>query len=362
MGTYYKKLLLIAICLAFGYNLGAQERASKKIEKSYAMTNAGELHLDNKYGNVIINGWNKNNIAITVDVKVSHRKKDNARELLNRISAEFKVVDDFIGVTSVIAERGTGFFARYFNKANPFDFDKTNVQINYTIYLPVNAEIDIKNKFGDVIMGDWTGKLKARVTHGDMWINDDLTNANIVMEFGKLRTKAITYGSINMKNGGIDLERSQDLRINSSGTTIKLEQVSTLDLFSSKDEVTIESVGSIVGDLRFSNVQIQSLGREIGLRMKLVDFRVGAVESRKPSIKIDQESSEIYINVDGLSFDFEANLEQGLLRIPTTSTNIKTNVLDRGKKIREIKASYGKGDPGTFSVTGIKGVVVLREQ
>lgn len=361
-GTFYKKLLLIAMTVTSGCTLAAQEKASKKIERTYAMTHAGEFHLDNRYGNVAINGWEKNSIAITIDIKVSHKKKENAEDLLERINPEFKVVGDFVGITTEIAEKGTSFFSRYFNKANPFDFDKTNIRINYTVYLPVNAEIDVTNKFGDVIVADWTGKLKAKIEHGDMWINTDLTNANITMRFGKLRAKSITYGSISLKNGRIDMVESEDLRINSSGTTIKIQKVSSLDLYSSKDEVSIENVGSIMGDLRFSNIYIDTLGKEIGLRMKLVDFRVSNIEKPDAIVTIDQESSEIYLNVTGLAFKFDATLEEGLLRIPTSCTHIKTNVIDRGKKIREISASYGKGTPGRFSITGKKGAVVLREK
>lgn len=344
-----------------GLTVSAQETVSKKVEKSYGLTNNGELHLNNKYGDVLINGWDRNAIKLVVDIEVSHKKKENAKDLLDRIDIETKVTNDFVSITSGINEKSTSFFSRYFNKMNPFDLDKSNIKINYTIYLPSNAEMDITNKFGDVIISDWEGKLKANVEHGNVWINDDLTNANISMKFGKLHTKNITYGNLTLKNGELDLEESKQLKINSSGTNMEIGTVSSLEIYSSKDEININEVTSIQGELAFSKVHINSVGEEIRLTTKIADLWVSKIEKPNSRIHIDQESSELNINIAGQSLIFNATLEQGLLRIPTSFTDIHTDVINKGKKIREINATYGNGPYGEFILTGLKGVIILKE-
>jgi len=361
MDIFYKKLMLLTLTLVSCGVIWSQESVSKKIEKRYPMTNAGELSLDNIYGDVTITGWDKNSLKITVDIEVTHKKMDNAKALLERINANIQTSGDLVAFTSEVAEKSTSFFSRYFNKANPFDFDKSNVKINYTVYLPTNAELDITNKFGDLIIGEWTGKLKANVQHGDVWVNDDITNANIELKFGKLNAKSITYGNIRLKNGKINMEESKDLRINSNGSTIDINKISSLELYSSKDEVTLDNIGSIVGDLKFSSIYIDTLNNNIGLSMKLADFKVSKVTERDASITIQQESSEVSLNISDLAFRFEAVLEQGLLRLPKTFTNIKTKVINKADKIREINASYGNDPSGKISFTGRKGVIVLKE-
>ncbi len=361
MDIFYKKLMLLTLTLVCCGALWSQESVSKKIEKTYPMTNAGELGLDNKYGDITITGWDKNSLKITMDIEVTHKKKDIAEDLLERINADIQTSGDLVSFTSEIAEKRTSFFSRYFNKANPFDFDKSNVKINYTVYLPTNAELDITNKFGDLVIEEWTGKLKANVQHGDVWVNDNITNANIELKFGKLNAKSITYGNIRMKNGKIHMEESKDLRINSNGSTIDIGRISSLELYSSKDEVAFENIGSIVGDLKFSTIYIDTLNNDIGLTMKLVDFRVSKIIERDASITIQQESSDVSLNISDLAFKFEAVLEQGLLRLPKTFTNMKTKVIDKTDKIREINATYGNDPSGKISFTGRKGVIVLRE-
>jgi hypothetical protein len=339
----------------------SQETLTRKIEKSYDMTNAGELHVENKYGNITINGWSKNKIAIAVEVKVINNKEDKAKELFKRIETNFKTTSNFVSVVSEISDKDSGFFARYFNKVNPFEFDRGNVEINVTISLPANAEMEISNKFGDVNIEDWTGKLKANLEHGDLWINESIGNTNIDMTFGKIRAKSMTYGSINLKNGGLDMETSQDLVLKSSGSEIEIDNVTNLELISSKDEVIIGHVGSIHGDLKFSNIEIASVEKDINLYMKVVDFRVLKMVQSDNMVVINQESSDISIDITGLSFKFDAILEEGLLRLPKSFSNVKSNVIDKSKRIRKITASYGKTATGAFSFTGNKGVITLKE-
>lgn len=359
---FYKHLLLLLMLLLSANNIWAQEKVSKKIEKTYPMTNAGELHLENKYGNVIINGWEKKTIQIDIEIQVTKKKKEDAQELLKRINPVINSVEDFLNIASVIEESDNSILSRFFNKANPFDFDKGNIQIDYTIYIPSNAEINITNKFGDIIISGWNGKLKAKVQHGDMWVNKSLNNANIEMKFGKLKTKSITYGNIRSKNGEINIEESKDLKISSSGTIIKIENVEKFEIHSSKDQITIEKVGDIQGELMFSNVHIDTVYEDINLSMEVADVWISKIQKTNPNVVIDQESSELSINIAGLAIDFNASLEQGLLRIPKSFTNIKTDVIDKRRRIRNISAKYGKGNVlGNFQITGIKGVIILKE-
>ncbi len=359
---FYKPILLILILLLSNYNVWAQEKVSKKIENTYPLTNTGELHLDNKYGNIVVNGWEEKTIQIVVNIEVSKKKKEDAKELLKRIKSVINSTEDFISISSVIEEKSNSMFSRLFDKANPFDFDRGNIQINYDIYLPHNAEINITNKFGDIIMNGWNGKLKVNQQHGDIWINKSLNNANIEMKFGKLKTKSITYGTIRFKNGEIDIEESKELKITSSGTTITIENVASLEIQSSKDKITIQQIGNIQGELKFSSMNLNKVSEDINLTMEVTDFRVYKLQKPNANITINQESSELNINIAGTTLDFNASLEQGLLRIPKSFTNVKTNMIDKRKRIRKISATYGTNrDSGKFQITGTKGIIVLTE-
>jgi len=361
MDTLCKKLLWVALMLTLGQGLTAQERVSKKVEKTYAMTNSGELHLENKYGNINLFGWEKDEVSVVIDIKVNHRKRENAQDLLKRISPVIRESDNYVAISYEIAEKSSGFFANLFEKANPFDFNRGNIQIDYTVYMPAKAELEVKNTFGDVIIEDWTGKLKGDVEHGDLWINENLNRVDIEIKYGKLRAKNIGYGTIDLRNADLDMENAKNLKVTSSGTDIQIEKISSLELYSNKDEITVEEVGTIYGNLKFSTLKLRRLKTAVDMMMRVAEFRVAEILDPKVDIAIDQESSEISLNITNFAHRFEATLEEGLVRLPKSFENVDSKMLDNGKKLREIHATYGKNIQGKVTITGKKGVVLLKE-
>jgi len=361
MDTLYKKMLLFIVALSISSSFIAQEEVSKQITENFTMTNAGEIQLENKYGEVNFSGWDKNNIAITIDISVTHKKKDNAKELLNRIKPSVKSQGDLVSVQFEIEDRNSNLFNRYFKKVNPVDLDRNNVHINYTIYLPKNAEINVINKFGDVIIDNWNGKLTADVQHGDIWINENLNNADLDVKYGKIRAKSMNYGNIRLKNGSLDFEDAIDLRLTSAGSDIEVEKITSLEIYSSKDNLTISELGKLRGNLKFSEMELDKLTDNINITMKIAELKVSKVLKKDADIIIDQVSSEIDLNISGFAFNFNATLEEGLLRLPKAFDNVSSEMINKGKRIRKITGSYGNSSSGKVSITGKKGVILLKE-
>ena len=361
MDILYKRLLLFAAAMVLGFAAMAQEKVSKKTTKTYPFSNAGELHLENKYGNINIYGWTKDEVSITVNISVTDKKKENANDLLDRIKPIIRRSDKYISVNYEIGEKSSGFFSNLFEKANPFDFDRSNVQIDYKVYIPKKAELEIINKFGDVFIEDWVGVLKADVQHGDMWMNDNLNKADINMKYGKLRAKNINYANLDISNGGLDMDHANTMRLNSSGSNIDIQQAESLEFYSNKDEVDFKEIGTLYGNIKFSKLRIRHLKKDIDLNLKISDLWIENIVSPNSKISIEQESSEVSINILNFPHDFSAKLEEGLVRLPKSFHNVDSKMLDKGKKLREIRAVYGKDGQGLILISGKKGVVLLKE-
>ncbi|TAI48751.1 hypothetical protein [Flagellimonas allohymeniacidonis] len=340
----------------------AQERVSKTIEKSFPLTNSGELELENKYGNITVTGWEQDKVLVKIDVKVNHRRRDNAQDLLGRINPEFKSSSGYVSITSEISNKNTGWFADLFNRTNPIDIDRSRVQIDYEVFLPKKAELKVTNRFGDLVIEGWSGELSTLIEHGNLWLNDDLNKADILLKFGKVRARNLNYASLNLKNGELDMENSKNLRLNSSGTEIQLGSVNTLEIYSNKDDLTITEVGAIYGNLKFSTLNLERLTGGVDLTMKISDFKVTQIKGQETDIAIEQESSDISLTVTDFSHRFNATIEQGVVRLPKSFENVKSDMLDKGRKLRKIEATYGKGKEGTITINGIKGIVTIREK
>lgn len=157
------------------------------------------------------------------------------------------------------------------------------------------------------------------------------------------------------------MKKSNDLRINSSGSDINIDEVVSLELYSSKDEITIEGVESLNGELEFTNMQLNNVDDGINLSMKISDFRLLNIHSADASIVIHQVSSDVSLNVNDFEFEFDATLEEGLLRLAKSFKDVDSQMIDKGKKIRKITARHGRDTEGKISITGEKGIVLLKD-
>ncbi|NKI32249.1 DUF4097 family beta strand repeat-containing protein [Croceivirga thetidis] len=361
MATLYRTILGAVFMLLSVQFSTAQERVSKMVERNFPLTHGGELILENKYGNISVTGWDQDKVSVKIDIKVNHRKYDTAKDLLGRINPEIKSSTGYISIVSKIANKNTGWFADFFNRTNPIDVDRSRVQIDYEVFLPKKAKLKITNRFGDVVLEDWSGELRTLIEHGDLWINEDLGKADIILKFGKIKARNLNYASLNLKNGELDMQDAKSLRLNSSGTEMSLGQVNSFEIYSNKDDISIDEVGNIYGDLKFSTLHLEQLAQDVDLTLKISDFWVRQISEETNEINIEQESSDINLTVKDFAHRFEATLEQGVVRLPKSFKNVDSKVLDKGKRLREIRATYGESETGLISINGIKGIVTIND-
>lgn len=357
---HYKIAFFLAILLVSSVAFG-QDKLSKDIKKAYPLTNDGALYLENKYGNVFINGWDKNTIKFEVSVEVKGKNLDKAKDLLKRINLDFVSTSSQIVVKTNITEKNASFFNKYIKKVGPFNNEKSNSDINYTIYLPRAATIEVYNKYGDIIISDWDGKLTADVEHGDLRVTNDLADSKLSVKYGKLRANTLYKTDIKAKDATISFEKSEILKLNSDGSTISLGAVGELDIDSNKDDIEINAVETVFGTVKYSKILLNNADSKVNLNLNLAELRIMKFNTANPVVNIHQKSSEVYVNISGTNFNFSAELEQGVLRIPKTMRDINSKVLDEKNKIRQIRATYGNLKAGIFDITGYKGIIIFKE-
>jgi hypothetical protein len=357
---FYKTILYITFTL-LSLSVFGQSKASRETQKTFPFSNDGALYLNNKYGNVFINGWDKDSIKIVVTIEVNGKNLDKAKAFLNRITPNIVNTKTQVIAKSEIGEKQTSFFNKYINKIDPFKNERANTDINYDVYLPKHADVEVLNKYGDIIISGWNGKLIADVEHGDLRITDSITNSKLSLKYGKLRAYNLYDTDIHAKDANVSFDSAEVLKLTSNGSEITIDNVKELDLNSNKDHLEIDHLNKVFGKVKYSNIVFNSIASKVNLNLNLAELRIMALKTDAPVVNVHQISSEVYINISNTNFNFGAELEQGVLRIPKTMTNITSKVLDEKNKIRQIRAIYGKKNKGIFDVTGYKGIVIFKE-
>jgi len=123
-----KKLLsalLLTALIALGIVAMAQERVAKTYQKEFELTANSNAYLENSFGQVNIENWDKNSISITVEIKVDYPDGSKADRLIKAINIEFNQTGDNISAITQIDES----FMKSWNKM--FNSDSKDFSIDW---------------------------------------------------------------------------------------------------------------------------------------------------------------------------------------------------------------------------------------
>ena len=354
--VFLYKLTLSLVCLLFALGSQAQYTSVKTITKSFAMTNAGELTIKNKYGHIDLTSWEKDSVKVNITIE-TQSKSD---ELIKRINPTFDYSREFLEIESVIEAKKDGYFNRLFRDINPIEFDKTEVDIHYEVFVPSKTHIKIENKYGDVSISDCIGRLRANVEHGDIRIAGELSYVDIFLRFGLLRAYSLPRGEIDLKNGRLDINNATQLELTSDGSEIEIDNIQTLRLNSSKDKsIFISNISTITGVVRFSDIKIGLITNFADLDLHQSELKINKISRSVTQLQLLQKDTEIEIYTAGIGCKIEAYLEGGLLRLPNTVDQLDVKMIDARDEIREVRGSLGKAPFTLINITGKKGYMLI---
>ncbi|MBK8611621.1 MAG: hypothetical protein IPL84_17200 [Chitinophagaceae bacterium] len=160
---------------------------TKSVNKSYNVSSSDKLNIQNSFGKVEIHTWNKNEIKVDVSIEVSANTNDLAQKVLDKIS---------------VAESQSGkeiSFKTSINNINNSKNEKSSMSIDYSIYMPANNPLKVKNDFGATVVPDYRGEVDLTSKFGSLTAGDLSDVKNINVEFGKAKFNNITDGSITIK-------------------------------------------------------------------------------------------------------------------------------------------------------------------
>jgi len=361
---YYKPILVLVGCVLFMGHITAQNKVEKTQTYSFSMEPSGSFVIDNKYGNIEIEGWDEDRLSVEMSVSVNHKDRDKAYNLMDRIEATVLEGANFINITSTIRQKRSSFFNDLLDDLKDelkFEVNKADVDIDYVVKLPKEVKIDVTNNFGDVFIDNCIGYLNADVNHGTLRLNSLLAGADIKLKYAKLNVRELPDAELIMNNSEAYITNGADLILESSSSELEIESINNLQFVGSRDKARIGTISSISGNVKYTSIQIRDLEESMNLTMQLGDLRCDKIDGQESKIRIEQRSSDVDINMANAAFVLEATMQGGTLRLPDSAQNISQEYADEEKNHRTVRASFGNVTIGTMIIRGVKGNVVLRD-
>ncbi len=174
---------LVMLALASMVQLRAQEE--KTVQKSFA---ASTLSINNSFGDVDVTTYVGSKIEMTVVISVTSSSKSSPAKELDKINIEVKEIGNRVDVSTkneISNQKGVREF-----------------RIDYTVKMPENTNLIVKNSFGNTTVARVKGTLEIRQQHGDCYVGEAIgANNTIKVQFGRLNGGAISNADVDVQHG-----------------------------------------------------------------------------------------------------------------------------------------------------------------
>lgn len=290
----YNIILLLLFTANLGVSKDVQLEKKRVIEKSYDVTPTTALQIRNRFGRIEINSWDKNEFAIKVEVIGRGRTEERAQRILDQVEVD---IDE--GSSEI------SFETRVDKMKNK---DNEGFEVNYTISMPEINPLNIRNSFGDVLMGNRGGDLDLNVSYGSMRVGDVAGDTNLKLSFGSGDIDNIKDGDLTIKYSDFSLESSENVELNQGFSDVEIGEVDDLELESKYGDVEIEKANTIDADIHFSGFEIEELTGKLEMEASYVgDFRIRRLAKTFTLVDIEGKFGSYEIGLEpGLSAKIEA--------------------------------------------------------
>jgi hypothetical protein len=226
-------VLLLSLVLSAPLLSQAQNvRKTKVINRSYTVTAEDKLQIDNSFGDVTVNIWDKPQITVDVEIGARATSDEKVQNIFDQIEVKEDKSDHIIAFHTHVGEIHT-----HGNSRHDDGGDNRTFYIDYVVHMPAGNPLDIHNDFGRTEVPDFKGPVNLTSKYGSLTAGNLANVGNIDVEFGKA-----TLGDIT--NGKIVLQYDNNTRIGTICGNVKI-----VSEFSNRIQI---NVGNCVTDLSVS--------------------------------------------------------------------------------------------------------------
>ena len=320
----------------------------KSVIKIYDVTSKDNLLLDNQFGQVKINLWDKNEVRVDISITANANNDDRAQQYLDGVEIEDKKEGSQISIRTVINKNGN---SNWSWKSN--NNEKNFVQIDYTVSMPKNTPLTVKNRFGATNIPVFRAPLIVVSKYGSFTATDLSGSKNdIDVSYGKADIQQMQNGNIDIAYSTLDLVKAENLVLSNKFGKMKIGEVETLD-----------------GQISYSGGRIGTLKGSSKIKLSFSGgFRIDQLNQSADNVDIQASYSSLVIPMENNDCSFDVTVSYGGFKYPTDRKVSFTQNDDERKDddhrsprmTKQYVGKMGKGTGTKLKVVSKYGEVSLR--
>lgn len=325
-------LIFLGIFLAFSSSSNAQEK--KTIEKEFNLSPDGTVKLNNRYGNLKINHWDKEKVYLKIEIEVKGSNEERAKEILEQIHIEFETNPTLVSAKTKLNEVQNSWWRRWgLFKSSAYDFT-----INYTVNMPKSAEANFHNEYGTIFIDALDGKTLISCDYGRIDVGELNHPENIIqLEYTSRSTiDYIQNGDINLDYSSLDIEEALKLNVNADYSSTNIGMAKQINFDTDYGSFKIREVQEVEGNGDYVGIKIGSISKSLAVDLDYGSIHIASILPSTTQVEIDTDYAGIYL---GAHPDWEYGF-----KIKTVYGRFSTDFpLEYNKKIIESNSKYYEG-------------------
>jgi hypothetical protein len=294
--SVYKSGMLLSLAAIFlvTFSLTAQE-VSKEFHKEFKAGVSTTLDIRNRYGDVVIQSWDKDQVVIDVKVTVELSDKSRAEKLMSYIDVQFSEAENLITAKTVIDDKFN--FSGWGSGSRKFSID-------YTVRMPVGANLSLSNKYGDSDIDELRGLVNISVQYGDLTA-DKFTRGNekplnkVSVAYGKGSIDEAGWLDVNARYcHNLEIGKIQALLIDSRYSKLNIGEASSIAGEARYGEVEIEKTNNLVLMVGYIPVNVGEITKKLNVQGSYGSLSVDKIPAGFESIDVDVNYMDVKLGLD----------------------------------------------------------------
>jgi len=327
----------LVLCFFLSVPLMNAQTLERNITKNFPLTPNGEIVIDNAYGTIKLNSWDKDEVLIEVIIKVKSKNEESAEEVLENINVEFDVTKNSIRATTLLPDRNRSWWKNW----TLFGSTQLDYSINYLVQMPKTAQLNIDNEYGNIYLDETDGTTQLNCAYGRIDIGR-LNHPNNTIEISYAPSSEIDFvnaATIEADYSGLSIAEAGQISYEADYTKSSFALVESLNFEADYGSLSIEEANVVSGEADYLTIKIGSINNSLDLNMDYGSIRVERIEASSKKIEINADYAGIKLGADP-DWDFAFTVE-------TEYAGFKSNFpLDYKKKIIESTERFYQGQYG----------------
>lgn len=356
MHLKFKILLLLLLPLYVFASKGDAEY-KRSVVKEFKANSRTAIELSNKYGNIVIHTWDKQEVKATVVITGYGKDEGEAKAIADMVEIVSNEGSSFASLTTRYEPSSGKSWFSWGGNRNSKDY----VNVNYDIYLPKQlARLAVDNSFGNVIADRLSFPTEMSLNYCFYDIKEATSDLLLKLNYcqkGKLGKAGNVQLKANYSSMRSDDIASLDAKSNYCEYTIG--NIGNLEVKSNYDEYNITKINGINSQSNYTSFRLGELQRNADVRLTYGDFKVKKVTDQLKSVSIDVSYGDIIIGIDAsTNLRFDVQMSYG--DVDTRGVNFRSISTEKKNTQTKFTANTGNGNGGQIRIRGSQSNVEFR--